>query len=394
MQKMYIGVPENKLYDCLPKNIKESIIGRLIKYAQTKNKGSSNYPYSVTRIRAMRSKLIKKEEYMRYLNLNTDDIIKKIEELDYKKDIDELSRIYNGITLIEHSINRNTAESFQKILKITTGEIHSLLESYLKKYDIWNIKTILRGKINNIPLDQILETLITAGSMRYTFLSKISNSSLENIMNWIKNTEYGYLFDLESELNSSSLSIIENKLDKHYYNMLFKNIYCSITKDQKHFMGFIQREIDIKNIDSLLRLKKQEYQSNSSNSNINLNKHIGDIILENGLEFSVEHLKMLMSLSFKELINKLKNTSYWNKIQYLFRDDDIKNIDVKDIENELLKYNLEKTTSYSHKSVISIIPILEYIIYKTNEARNLRIILRGKSSGLSNDIIKKQLVMI
>jgi len=65
-----------------------------------------------------------------------------------------------------------------------------------------------------------------------------------------------------------------------------------------------------------------------------------------------------------------------------------------DVETHLLRYNLTYVTKNSRLFLLSIIPILEFIIYKSNEVRNLRIIVRGKSVGMSNDAIKEKLVIL
>lgn len=397
MQKMQLK-SHNKnmiyqIYELLPTDIKKYIPERAMIYK--KRDKSSNYPYSVTRIRAMRAKLIKKDEYNRFLNLSVDDIIRKIEELDYKKDIDELSRIYKGITLIEHGLNKNMADSFQKILKMTTGEPHDLISSYLKMYDIWNIKTILRGKVNNIQNDQILETIVSAGSLRYTFLSNLINSNLNDIFEWLKKTEYYKLFDSFNENNNMSLSKIENELDKYYYKSLFEDIGYPWTKDSKHFDDFIRREVDIKNIDTLIRMKKENINIENNTTVSIENENAYNMMIENGLKLNMEKLKLLSTLSYKDLLEELKKTTYWEQIQLSFESNNLdSDLSIRSLENHLLRYNLEKTTTHSRQSIISIIPILEYIIYKKNEVRNLRIILRGKSSGLEKDIIRKQLVVI
>ncbi|MDD2614129.1 MAG: V-type ATPase subunit, partial [Methanosarcina sp.] len=61
-----------------------------------KKKGTSNYPYAVTRVRAMKSKLLPKESYPRLLNMGIDEITRFIQESEYKNDVDELAMKYSG----------------------------------------------------------------------------------------------------------------------------------------------------------------------------------------------------------------------------------------------------------------------------------------------------------
>ena len=237
-------------------------------------------------------------------------------------------------------------------------------------------------------MEKILETLITAGSLRYTFLSKLLNSNKDEIINWIKKTEYSKLIYFENE--NINLPKTENELDKYYYSKLFEEIGDPFTSDKKYFVNFIKRTIDIKNINTLMRIKKEKLLNQKSSHLIN-KENILEFMIKNGKELSIQKLKKMISLSHEEFIKELRHTSYWKYIQLYINNN---NIETKNIENSLLKYNLKDTTIKSHQSIISIIPILEYIIYKDNEIRNLRIILRGKSSNLSNDIIKQEMVII
>ncbi|HET8687471.1 MAG TPA: V-type ATPase subunit, partial [Methanosarcina sp.] len=50
------------------------------KESEKKKKGTSNYAYAVTRVRAMKSKLLPKESYPRLLNMGIDEITRFIQE--------------------------------------------------------------------------------------------------------------------------------------------------------------------------------------------------------------------------------------------------------------------------------------------------------------------------
>lgn len=365
--------------------------------ALTKNSSqSSNYPYAVTRVRAMKVKLIPKDSYPRLLNMSLDEIILSISESDYRSDIEELSRMYKGANLIEHALNRNMATSFQKVLRITEGDPHDLVQEYLKKYDIWNIKTILRGKLHNISPADIREALISGGSLRYTLLSSLSEKSFEDVLAEFKNTEYSPILD---SFDGSNLSDIENKLDLFYYNNLFDTIGIPFTSDRKHFYKFVQREIDVRNLNLLFRLKKaQSFLSEDefksiveSDSQIS---NIMELMIENGFEFDRKTLRKLANSSFDEFVAAMRSSSYWPALQNSVENKNFSTIDLTEIENSLLKFNLKEVTSHSLQSIVSIIPILEYLIYKSNEVRNLRVIVRGKSVGMDNKLIKEQLVII
>ena len=187
-----------------------------------KKKGSSNYAYAVTRVRAMKSKLLPKESYPRLLNMGIDEITRFIQESEYKNDVDELAMKYSGGDLAEHALNRNLALTYDKLVRITSGELNYLIVAYLKRYDIWNIKTLLRGKIYNASVEDILESLIAAGEFTYTSMSELAaKATYQEIVEALKHTEY---YPLLQKFDGTNLAYIENELDKIYYADLFEAI--------------------------------------------------------------------------------------------------------------------------------------------------------------------------
>ena len=369
----------------LPESVSKSIPVRL----PTFGKGTSNYPYAVTRIRAMRIKLFPRDAYPRFMNMSLDEITRKIGESEYKQDIDELAREYSGVNLIEHALNRNMAASFQKVLRITEGELHELVLEYLRIFDIEDIKTILRGKKNNIPEDQILQTLVTGGVLRYTFLSGLVSRSIEEIIASFNDSPYGPIL---SQYDGTNLPAIENELDKFYYGNLFEAVGYPGSADRKQFDQFVRREIDIKNLSLLLRIKKYEaIESAASPENKCVVEDLSSMIIPHGLALDTDKLK---DLCYSDFIEAIRSTPYWNAVGPILDTADLKSVSLTGVEARLTKYNLTKATENSRRFLLSIIPILEFIIYKNNEVRNLRIIIRGKSVGLDNDLIKDRLVIL
>ena len=53
--------------------------------------GSAPYIYVSTRMRVRKSKLIPREEYLRMLNMGRPELPRLVEEMEYKREIDELA---------------------------------------------------------------------------------------------------------------------------------------------------------------------------------------------------------------------------------------------------------------------------------------------------------------
>jgi V/A-type H+/Na+-transporting ATPase subunit C len=342
-----------------------------------KKKGTTNYAYAVTRVRAMKSNLVPRESYPRLLNMGIDEITRFIQESEYKNDVDELAMKFSGGDLAEHALNRNLALTYDKLGRITSGELNYLITAYLKRYEIWNIKTLLRGKLYNASVEDILEFLIATGQLTYTFLSELAaKATYQEIVEALKKTEY---YSLLQEFDGTNLAHIENELDKLYYSNLFEAIGEPKSKDRKLFARFVKLEVDVKNLSNLFRLKK---------AGVEQSDEIMPHMIEGGLELKLEKLA---SLPYDDFVNSLQKTQYWDTISGVVDKD---TTSLTTLEGRLTRYYLESASTHSHASPLSIVPVMDYIIHKNNEVTNLRIIFRGKEAGLNDDLIKDQLVVI
>src|SRR3989338_10216022 len=111
------------------------------------------YPYTYVRTSVMKSLLFKKEDYHKMLKMGFNEIAKFFQESHYQKEINELAREHSGADLLELALNKNLAASFKKLIRISSYELGLLISEYIKRKDIEDIKTILRGKFTNTSED-------------------------------------------------------------------------------------------------------------------------------------------------------------------------------------------------------------------------------------------------
>src|SRR3989344_8045105 len=171
------------------------------------------YPYTYARISAMKSKLIRKEDYQKILKMKQNEIAKYLQETEYKKEIDEMAILHKGIEKIEMGLNRNLSRAFLKLKRISDGNLRLLVDAYLRRKDVENLKTIFRGKYTKTKNEEIQSMLIPVGN----------------------------LFE------------IENALDRHYYEEIIE-FTSKIPHQGKLFKEFLKYEIDAMNIKTILRL--------------------------------------------------------------------------------------------------------------------------------------------
>ncbi|KAF5410608.1 MAG: V-type ATP synthase subunit C [Candidatus Methanocomedens sp.] len=339
-------------------------------------RGSKKYPYITARVRAMKSKLLPREVYPKLMNMDIPEITRLIGESEYKQDVDELAQKYSGLDLLEHALNQNLARTYRKLLRVSQDEPNYLITEYLRHWDIWNIKTILRGKNYGAPAQEILDAVVAAGQLGYRELTSIANmESIDDIKTALGNTPY---YAAIANYDGGELSAIENELDKIYYSRLLASIGKS--KGEKLSLKYIKTEIDLKNIKTLFRTKKAGLVKDD----------IFELLIPGGMELKSGDLKRMSSLPWSDFLKGLEDYSYWSEISEVVSED---MTSLMDVEALLDKYAMGYASRISHYYPLSILPIYDYMLRKNNEINNIRTIVRGKKVKLPDEIIRKHLVM-
>ena len=339
-------------------------------------RGSKKYPYITARVRAMKSKLMPREVYPKLMNMDIAEITRFIEESEYKENVDELAQQYGDIDLIEHALNENLARTYRKLQRISQDEPNYLITEYLRHWDIWNIKTILRGKNYGADPEEILDAVVAAGQLGYRQLTEIAGmNSIEDIKAALALTPY---YPVIEDYDGSMLSDVENNLDKLYYSRLLASL--GRTKAEKLSLKFIRTEIDIKNLKTLFRTKKADLDKTI----------IFELLIPGGMEIKTADLNKLASLEWSDFLKALEDYSYWPVLSDVVS---AKVDSLMDMEAVLDKYALGFASKISHYYPLSILPIFDYMLNKELEVTNIRTIVCSKEAQLADEIIRKHLVI-
>lgn len=345
--------------------------------------GPDPYIYVCTRMRVRKSKLIPREEYLRMLNMGLSEITRFVEETQYKKEIDELATAFHGIDLIENALSWNLAKEYQNIQKITPGTLKELTRAYLRRWDIQNILTVIRGKLHGERPGKIKEVLIPAGELNKAFLDRlIEEPTPERIIESLKGkAEYPLLSRLfEGGVREELLPKAENELYKEFYADLIAMARSGI-KGGRQFLDYLTLDIDITNIRNMFRFRADQ----SSEAFM-------DVAIPGGTISPQVMQRILQIRDLNEFIDALVPLVRARPLRDLLetlREEK----SIREIEIDLIKVQLAEMETMSKLQPFSIHPIIAYLEMKKYEIFNLRALARGKESNLPPDRIRGYLVI-
>jgi len=328
------------------------------------------YAYIVARTKVMKSKLLKPEDFRKLLNMSFDEIMRFLEETEYKKEIDEMAYKYTGPRLLDYALFTNLAKTYRKIYSVSFGDAKNLVGQYLRRWDVWNIINILRGKNANLPNDVIEETLVPAGEFSSDYIRTLINKDISEIVKELEGTPY---HDALSKIGSAPMNVVEDELWKTYYKTLL-SIKAS-DFESRIFMNFMRMEIDLKNVKTLLRLKAEGATT----------EEIIARIIPGGYELTEDEARKLATMTFDEMVKAMEGFWFW-KVSSIS--------DLARTEIEFDKIWIETIAKRASNYPLSILPVLQYIVLKKVEVDDLRILGWGKWYGLPNEEIERQMVIL
>ncbi len=347
------------------------------------------YAYASARIRAMKSRLLERKALEELaLKLDIDAVISELERTPYREDIEDASVQHSGIACVEEALRRNLAKTLQLILSFVKGEdAERCVTIFLNKWDIQNIKTILRGKnIHEVP-EEIAESLAPAGALDDAILTElIKQPDVKAVIDLLATWGVEYARPLTHYFTEYSetrdLVVLEYALDKFYYDNALK-VAGGLSYDEGIIQGMLRTEIDITNIKSVLRIIRDKVEPEDT----------GYYFIPHGKELDVDELTAMSNThTIDGVFKQLASTSY----NFLANvpDEYVKAEKISAFEKELDTFLLHKALNMFSGDPLSIAVVVAYLWAKFNEITNIRIIALCKTEYVPEKEVMGELVLV
>jgi V/A-type H+-transporting ATPase subunit C len=257
----------------------------------------------------------------------------------------------------------------------------------LGRWDVQNIKTILRGKNIHIPSAEILECLIPAGELDDTTLIElIKQPDVKSIIDLLATWGISYAKPLTRNFKEYSekrdLAVLEYAIDRFYFDnaltMLKEESY-----NNRLLRDMIMTEIDVTNIKNVLRMIRDKIDIGEAQS----------YLIEGGITLDTSKLlTMVKTGTLDGAIKHLESTpySFLSKIP-----EEEKRLEkISAFEKELDKFLIKRGISRYLGDPLTIAVPIGYIWQKYNEITNIRIIARCKTADIPEKELRKELVYV
>jgi len=314
--------------------------------------------------------------------MSPNEIARFMEENEYDREMNRLGARHEGIDLIEYALYENMARNFSDIVGWCEGSLRDTVVDYLRSYDAWNIKTVLRGIYTDATPDEIRADLIPAGELDRDFLENLAErDDVKTVVEELSKTAFGDALEeaLREFEDEGVLLPLENAVDRTFYEGLVRGDRETSEGPQGVYQEFLRAEIDILNVRNALRAAGSEQVD------------VGEYYIEGGKLFSADELRRLVG-NREELVNALRESEYGEKLE-----EAIETLEetgsLVEFDRALEKVLIEFAGTMKNQYPNSVAPVISYILSKEREVQNIRGIARGKEADLSAEEIEEEVVI-
>ena len=342
-----------------------------------------NYEYVTARARSRRAALFDADDYRKLVRMGPGEISRFMEETEYEEEMNALGSRYSGVDLIEYALNRNLAKHFHDMLRFAEGKLYDYIARYLRKFDAWNVKTVIRGIYADTERQEIEDDFIPAGALSERELTQLLEAeSIEGVVERLDGTIFGdpLVAAYEDYEAAGVLVPLENAVDRAYFRLLLADLPAEPDRATQLYIEFLQAEIDFRNIRNALRLSRSGADIDPA-----------EYFIPGGRLFAEGEIRQLVG-SPDQLVERIRSSPYGGDLDQALDDIDAAG-SLIEFELALERALLEYSHQLSNRYPLSVCPVLAYILAKEREVDNIRAIARGKEAGLSAEEIEQELVV-
>lgn len=355
----------------------------------------SGYEYSNARLRAMKSRLLRKadlETLVRAKNLQ--EAVNLLLKTAYRTAVEAALARVSELECIREALNRDFVNTVWKIQTFFGDEHKEWIRIILHRYDIHNLKAVLRGLSTHTSAAEIERSIVLVGELPGDILAEMARSPHPRAaIDLLASLRLSYaqpLLVLRGEKPGAGPLEMELALEHWRFESAFRSLR-RVPDDSRLLLEAMRMEADLLNLFTVLRLvvSPRERQSLQRLSNGQLRP----LMVRPG-RLSLEALERLASQrSLKALAEELRGTIYAAPVQEGLQAYE-QSGRAGSIERALRHYQNSWLASLIYKDPLGIGVLLGYLALRAVETSNILWTAQGIQLRMSHQAIWSEVELV
>lgn len=342
-----------------------------------------DFGYINARVRSLKGFLLGAEEYRSALEASSlDELVSYLESTPYASALGEAMTLKKGIAGVEEGLRRDFQGIIDHLVHIAGGRARELLSTALGRWELFNVKTVLRGLHSGAGLEAIMGNSIPFGRLDEVALQELVRqadvrAAIDLLMQW----RIPYAAALRSAYPAyhehGDFHLLEVALDRSFFTTALRGLDRG-RADDAVVAECLRREIDLVLLSYALRAV--HHGTNELPA--------GETFIPGGKKVTREvFARLCAARTLGEFLQAVPTSSYaacldaqaksYLEVRRLFA-----------LERALSTCFIRDMVQLIVRDPLSIAFTIGYLWRKANEITNLRLIARGKYAALPREEIE------
>lgn len=345
--------------------------------------------YANARIRGMKAHLLSVSFYERLMSAtDLQHVIKELLETGYRKDIERHLVQGIGFTAVDEGLKDSMVETYAKVLRLLTPASKQLVNTLVGRWDVFNIKTLLRGIHGHVPVADIKQSLMPAGYMGIDELEELARlGDVKELIDTMVMWRLAYAAPLREAypeyLESKQLTALELALDLQYARWAMERLKGN-SSDATTTRRIFGMQIDMQNIITMFRMIMQGSPPDD----------VDKYFLEGGRSVRRDlYRKLSKAADIDDVLDLLGHTPYAEALDQAavrYVAEQSAAVFERTLEELVMRRAVKAGVGDPHGVGVAI----SFLWAKQNEVTNLRIIAKGKEVGMPAERMRQELILV
>jgi V/A-type H+/Na+-transporting ATPase subunit C len=220
-----------------------------------------DFSYINARVKVMKSRLVPPQRLEELLQApDVGAIIEALGDTPYNVELQEALSRFSGVRAIDEALSQNFYHTTRRILSFADGPEQRQIEVLLMRYDLQNLRAIVRGRHTGKADEEILATLYPGGMLSEARLRELLQQPdlraiADTLVTWMHPLGRDLRDGVDAAQRSGSLLDVEIALDRGYAQYGFR-VADGEGDGEATFRRFLSAEVTATNVKTGLKLRR------------------------------------------------------------------------------------------------------------------------------------------
>ena len=335
-------------------------------------------------MRGLKGKLIDKAHMGSLLEMSDDRaVITALMQTEYAAQLQESM----SLTEVEHALKQDSISSYIKLLAFLGGKPAKFLQVLLGRFELLNLKSIIRYLAQKSRTDQRVEPFIFSLGKYHSIPieAALQSGSLESFVALMKKTPFARALEIgyQQFQDSGELFLLELALDMAYHERVWNAAKSLGMGDRQNVSRIVGIQYDITNIMGIVRFR--DYYDLSS-------EQIYQYIIPHGWKIHRDAFwKLAENTDIVKAVSEARVSPYDKILQSATP---INGNVALGMDLALLRYLYRECLGILIRFPFQAAPLMAFAVVKEMQIRDLIAVISGKRLGLSQEQIRLFLITL